>query len=1132
MSGGTRPDAGPTHPQHSAAVVASAGTGKTWLLVTRLVRLLLDGATPDAILAITFTRKAAAEMQTRLLERLYALAAADDAALSGQLAALDVTPTPAVCDSARHLYEQVLRSVRPVRFFTFHAFCQDILRRFPLEAEVPPGFELIEDTGLLQTEAWDALVAAATAAPDGAAARALAALLEACNGLSNTHQAMTAFLTHRGDWWAYTATAAAPVAWATERLAQQLRITPDEQPEAAFFSAANGAALREFRILLNRHATATNLAYSAALDAALDDTIDAGTRFAGVTRVFLTAGGALLKRKSSQVQQQKMGHDGDCRFLELHEQLGAQILACIDRRNKLHTLAVNGAWYLAGTQFLAHYQRLKLERRQLDFTDLEWKACQLLNESNNAHWVQYKLDQRIDHVLVDEFQDTNPTQWRLLLPLLEELAAGATERRRSVFLVGDNKQSIYRFRRADPRLFDNARAWLTARAGAVEGTLTSSYRSSPAIIDFINRVFGSGRLAGLLPAFTPHTTHRDELSGAVEMLPLIGPDATVAADPPPFRRPLQTPRVTAQDQRYRREGAMIAARIRDLIDNRVMLGAGRNARPAGYDDIIILVRNRTHVQAYEQALRDAGIPYTGQTRGTLMECLEIQDMTHLLRVLVAPYDNLALASTLRSPLFDCSDADLIDLAAAGGNGGTPAPAPWLDRLERVGADRPAPSPLGRARRQIGRWRELANTLPVHDLLDRIYHEANVLERYDAAFPLHLRARARANLTRFIELALEVDSGRYPSLSHFLDRLERLTAHGTALDEAPVTGSGGSVRIMTIHGAKGLEAGVVFVADAAAAGNSGSAYQALIDWPPAEHRPDTFLLTGTQDRLDSFSKALLATHDAADRREEINLLYVALTRARQLLFISANASPRNNADNWYQLLAEGLAPDDVSDNAGGWRHHHGTLTTQPSPAGVDPPPASPAVAVELSRPLPAMADQREIAPSLTAAAGITGHATDDDARLRGTVIHRLLEWQTTHPEYRDATPPDQLRQEFAGCPDLPACWQEASRVVRAPELRAWFDANRHIRAYNEITIQYRLGADLVHGVIDRLVVSDQGVTIIDYKTHRHACAGNLVELAQPYREQLRLYRAGVERLWPGKPVTALVLFTACAAAVAV
>ncbi len=1123
-----------THPATSAAVVASAGTGKTWLLVTRLVRLLLDGTTPDAILAITFTRKAAAEMQTRLLERLYALASAGDDALQAQLTALGIAPSAPTCHTAQHLYEQVLRSVRPVRFYTFHAFCQDILRRFPLEADVPPGFELIEDTGLLEAEAWDALAAETTAHPDGETAQMLTALLDVCRGLPNTRDAAAAFFSHRDDWWAYTAKAEEPVSWATERLAQQLKIAPDEQPAAAFFSELTVAALRQFQTLLNMHPIATNRNYSDALDQALDTALDTSKRFLHATSVFLTSDGKQRACSSTKARIKQMGADGDQRFVALHEQLGAQILSCIDRIKKQNTLNANRAWYHTGTRFLAHYQRLKLERRQLDFTDLEWKACQLLNESNNAHWVQYKLDQRIDHVLVDEFQDTNPTQWRLLLPLLEELAAGSTERRRSVFLVGDNKQSIYRFRRADPRLFDNARRWIADRLNAVDGTLTSSYRSSPAIIAFVNRVFGAGRLRTMLPAFTAHDTYRDELPGTVEILPLVARDEPMNAEVASFRRPLQAPRVLAEDRRYYREGAMIALRIRELIDNHIRLGAGPDARPAGYGDIIILVRNRTHVQAYEQALRDTGVPYIGQTRGTLMECLEVQDMTHLLRLLIAPYDNLALASVLRAPLFDCSDAELIDLALA--DSGDDAKAElWINRLERVAADRPEASPLRRAWQQISRWRGLANTLPVHDLLDRIYHEANVLERYDAAFPQHLRARARANLTRFIELALEVDSGRYPSLSHFLNRLEQLRTHSAALDEAPIASPDGSVRIMTIHGAKGLEAGVVFLADTANTGSPANAYDALVDWPPAENRPDTFLLTGKKEMLDSFSKERIEERNSADRREEINLLYVALTRARQMLFISANASARTSDFNWYQLIAESLVPDDISAIAGGWQDSYGAPTTQPAITPANPVLSLPDITPALSTPLQVTTRHREIAPSLMADSAITAHAVDDDARLRGTVIHRMLEWQAKYPEYRDDTAPDPLVNEFAaetGVANLSAWWQEARRVAQAPELRALFDASRYLRAYNEIAIQYWLDGNIVHGVIDRLVVAENGVTIIDYKTHRDVTAGNLAELAQHYAEQMRLYRTGVERLWPGKPVSALLLFTACAATVAV
>ncbi|WP_241546876.1 UvrD-helicase domain-containing protein [Thiohalobacter thiocyanaticus] len=436
-----------TLPTANATVHASAGTGKTWLLVTRLVRLLLEGVEPGRILAVTFTRKAAAEMLERLTERLRLLATVPDAGLDPLLAQMGVEPGPAVRQRARRLYESVLRADFNLRATTFHSVCQEILQRFPLEAGVPPGFELLEAEGDCREAAWDALYAEATAAPEGDIGRALDTLMDGCGGLANVQSALGSFLAHRIDWWAFTDSRGDPVTWVGERLREQLDIEPDLDPEQAFFDELSCRRLQNFRDLLLQHPIDKHKQQAAAIEAALDTRLSAEARIEALRPALLTQKGEPLSRKTSNTLEKKLGSAGAEQFLNLHAQLCEQYLALLDARQRRANWQLNRAWYRAGARLLEHFQGIKRSQRLLDFSDLEWHAYQLLNRSEQAHWVQYKLDNRIDHLLVDEFQDTNPTQWRLLLPLLEELKAGS-ERPRSVFLVGDEKQSIYRFRPA------------------------------------------------------------------------------------------------------------------------------------------------------------------------------------------------------------------------------------------------------------------------------------------------------------------------------------------------------------------------------------------------------------------------------------------------------------------------------------------------------------------------------------------------------------------------------------------------------------------------------------------------------------------------------------------------------------
>lgn len=1107
-------------PRHSVTVTASAGSGKTWLLVTRLVRLLLEGAAPDAILAITFTRKAAAEMASRLRQRLHELAGADHDSRARLLKEMDVAPTAEHLEKAAALYERHLFDPRQVRVTTFHAFCQELLRRFPLEADVPAGFDVLEAPRQLQETAWEALVDEATREPDGTLGRDLEALFDALSGHQETKAALLRFLHHRSDWWAYTNGEGDPAGCAVTRLTAQLEVDPDVDPLSGFFGEALCAELREFIDLLARHGTATNVKHAGRIGRALDAQRSNAERLLDLRCGMFTKEGARLKRTASKAAQAALGAAGQDRLLALHDALCEQVEALEDAMRRRATLRLSSAWYRAGTRFLDHYQRLKGEQRILDFSDLEWRAYLLLNHADHALWVQYKLDQRIDHLLIDEFQDTNPTQWHLLLPLLQELAAGGDERRRSVFLVGDAKQSIYRFRRAEPALFPAARRWLRQCLQSVDHALSSSWRSSPAIIEFVNRVFGDGPLHDELPEFSTHSTHRAGLWGAAELLPLIAADEEDREAPSSgLRNPLERPRPDIADRRHCREGERIAQRIRQLLDQPMIVDDGDKARPLRCDDIMILVRNRTHVHAYEEALRNARIPYVTASRGTLLECLEIRDLVALLEILIIPYNNLALAQVLRSPLFACSDEDLMRLAAEPGGH-------WLDRLLAAGTRGAASPPLARAAALLPRWQTLAGQRPVHDLLDRIYSEGNLMARYHAAFPSHLRPRVRANLTRFIALALDMDSGRYPSLTAFLTRLEALrTLEEDAPDEASENAAG-SVRLLTIHAAKGLEAAVVFLADAAAPSRAERGHRSIVRWPAEAARPGHFLLCARAGEADRMCAELLDAEAREARREQANLLYVAVTRAKQRLFISGCASKRGSDLGWYGSIAARLGEADVLCREG-WRSETGTPA---APARTSAPPAAPALrppAAGLSAPLALGPLDTEIAPSRSADI-IADGGGDDQARARGVAIHRLLQRLCAGA----ADDLMLLRQVCAELnlnpkdPETTGWLAEARRVIAHPGLRDWFDPARYERALNEVPICYEQEGRVVYGVMDRVVITAESCIVIDYKTHHQAADGNLGGLAAPYREQMRLYAEGARRLWPGKRIQTYLLFTAC------
>jgi ATP-dependent helicase/nuclease subunit A len=805
---------------------------------------------------------------------------------------------------------------------------------------------------------------------------------------------------------------------------------------------------------------------------------------------------------------------------------------------------------------LEEYQRLKLERGALDFADLEWKTYRLLNRSRHAEWVQYKLDQRIDHLLVDEFQDTNPTQWRLLLPLLQEMVAGDPERRRSVFLVGDEKQSVYRFRRADPRLFHAARHWLEQHAQAHTLTQHLSRRSSPAVIRFVNLVFHrpsdtepEAEEDYPLQDFRPHDTHHRQLWGRAELLPLVRRgDRNEGKTAVAMRNPLEQPRQTDEDRRHRQEGDLIAGKIREILGRPI--ADGERVRPMTGDDIMILLRDRTHARLYEEALRRAGIPYIGTGRGAFMQSLEVRDLMHLLRQLVEPYNDLALASALRSPLFAASEDDLLRLAQN-------PPGSWRTRLERLTTEQTPDSALTRARQLLPRWSSHVGRVPVHDLLDRIYCEGNVVARYLSAAVPHLRPRVEANLNRFLELALEVDSGRYPSLSHFLAYLERQAEQDDKSPAEPAWNRAPRVRVMTIHAAKGLEAPVVFLADAArSADGRDRGLRPLVDWPVQDPRPRYFHLAGARKKIDDVSLALRTEQQWSARREEANLLYVALTRARQMLYVSG-CEPGQGGRGWYGFIEKrlrhagdsgeaaraGLQLDSISlDDGKTIFNTRASLEfgEPPSPQPMESPASVKGFSLDprLTQPFPEMPQTGILNPSHS------GQEQDDHpdeatdftqartgAQRRGVAIHRMLE-QLAGGESRKVLE-RRLRQEFGDEleeADFRRGWHEACAVLDRADFREFFDPARYQEARNEIPILYRDGGRDIYGVIDRLVMREKEIVLIDYKTHVRATRENIAQLAEDFREQMRQYGEGARRLWPGKKLRLVLLFTACGEAV--
>lgn len=1111
MTDGVAAEAAPTalDPAVSVSLRASAGSGKTWQLVSRILRLLLEGAEPGGILALTFTRKAAVEMRLRLNERLRQLAGADEAALDAQLARIGLAPSPALRARARGLYRALLFAAHPPRAMTLHAFCQELLERFALEARVPPGFKLEENEEDLVERSWRRLQAGMTDAPEGDAARALARLVGFGFNEYTLRELVALFLARRGDWWAYVEGRPDPAAWATERLRNQLGPCDLDGAVADANSAAFTARLR---ILLNylEKTGGTQWLEPEALATAL---MRAGLeRFDAIEDALYTDKGTPYKVRETEAALRRLSTGERAHFLETYAEVLLEFEPMRRRRHAGEALERSRAAFTLGEAALAALAAELARERALGFTELEWHTCRLLKRDGAAEWVRYRIDRRVEHLLIDEFQDTSPTQWRMLLPLLEEMAAGNAPgdggRARSLFIVGDAKQSIYGFRRADPRLLDRATRWMQERLAARTEPLHHSRRSAPAIIDFVNALFaleGLGERIG----FEAHDTHHKGHWGRVEVSLPVTDDAAPAAPAGAFRDPLRSPRLSKEDRRAQDEARLVSARIRALVESGVEVTTQHGARPIGWGDVMVLARARTHLHHLERQLTADAIPFVGAARGTLLQTSIARDLTALLRVLDAPHRDLELAQVLRSPLFGASDAQLVQLAQearAHADG-------WLAALARLGA---ADAQLARAHALVTHWRALAARLPAHDLLDRIARDTAAAQRYESALPAVTAARARANLGAFLQLALEADSGRYPSLPRFLEWLAaQERAYQNAPDEPPPAAATDQVRIMTIHAAKGLEAPAVFLY------NAGSAQPPrtprwLIEWPEDAPCPTHFMVAGAAARLDELGRQLAGAHKEREAREELNVLYVAATRARHFLHVSGFVSQSKKSWHGHALKAmETLppAPPLPGTPVGTLSHATGTAATLPRRPPAPPLPSDP----RLRRPVqdaPAVA----LAPSARAAPG--GAFETAQAADRGTALHcllqRLAEGVDDEARLRAEV---QARLAAEPAPEAFAQWlAEARAVLAAPALAPWFDPARYARAWNEVPV----AVDGVAAVIDRLVDDGTTLWVLDYKTHARPQAAELVER---YRPQLAAYAGAIGAAWPGRPVRAGLVLTA-------
>jgi len=1140
-------------PVRSVVVEACAGSGKTWLLVARLVRLLLSGAAPHEILAITFTRKAAEEMRERLLEVLSQLASgSDDAVLAHlEMRGLSADAARAALPRARTLHAQVLASPGRMAIDTFHGWFGTLLRGAPLSSGIVPGASLREDALRMKREAW-APFWRALAQPQYAELREAYETLVDAIGDFQARGLLDRMFHARNEWFAFRE-AGDPAAKLAEDLGDD---ATDDVLADALCDDDWLEDCAQLALLLGRGGKTEQGHASKIIDAlrVIRTWRDAGAApgdaaveaFQLLRFAFFTDAGKPRSLRRTAALTKACGSEGAVDdLLAHHADHCARLDEIAARRAEAAVLAINLALYRLGDALLERYQRHKGDQRAMDFADLEWLAARLMADEETATYLQVRLDARYRHLLLDEFQDTNPLQWRILQGWLAGYQGLGDKP--TVFLVGDPKQSIYRFRRADARLFDAAREMLQAGFGATVLRTNRTRRNQPEVLDWVNAVFDHARAEGRYPLYETQTTALGGPGGSggpggpVWLLPLVEADEAEApdeSDADGHRDTLTQPRAQKGDSLRYEEGRRVAAWLHYLRDQ-VPVREGDGTRPASWRDMHLLVRRKTFLADYERALREAGIPCLSPRRGGLLTTLEALDLSALLAFLMTPESDLDLAHVLKSPIVGATDDDLALLAAMEGEGG------WWARMEALGLPEPVSDGLRTGIARLRAWLAAAPHKPVHDLIDQIYHQGELRRRYAEAAPAAIREQVLANLDAFLKLSLDLDGGRYPSLPKFIDELQEIRRGDE--DESPDEGGMGeavedteaesddagssqldAVHILTVHAAKGLEAPFVILLDANHSDPASDRGGILVDWPPASAVPQHFSAYGKRSERGLARAPLFEAEATLAERENWNLLYVAMTRAQQALLVSGvkgraskaekdDAPAAEIAGSWYVRLAAARVGDEI------------TAYPEADIAAVDVvAPASERVRYADFR----LRYRDAIDDGLMAQDAEAGEEAEEDdegivfdadAAAHGELLHALLERVTRYPEAHGGLPDVQTVLRWfpltgAGAPNARERWQlqaeaavtDLRAMLAAPVLRSLLFPDHAVSARNEVELYDGRGRLLR---IDRLVELDDRVVIIDYKLR-------LLPQEHPaYGAQLARYVAAVTPIFPGKRIEA-------------
>jgi ATP-dependent helicase/nuclease subunit A len=1110
----------PTEAQRAAAdptcsvwVTANAGTGKTRVLADRVLRLLLAGNAPEAILGLTFTKAAAAEMVERIEARLAGWSAASEPDLAADLAGLLGRPASAdEAASARRMFDRVLDLPTGLSISTIHSLASSLLRRFPLEAGVSPHFSVIDErTAAERLAAAKAALFEAATVEGSPMALAVGKLAErfADQTIDDAISEILRLRRHLLD-------AAGPdgdFSSFARKISEALGVLRGRTELLTDF-CADHAVDRERLARLHTLLSGGSKNYLARAERmrAWLDAADAGARAAGwpdYVRAWTNDKGGPFKdmltaaMKKADAEMAEFCLAEQARVHGVHQALVAAECA-----------EVTGALLAAGFFAIAHAETQKAFEGELDYDDLISLAGRLLSDASVRDWVLYKLDARIDHVLVDEAQDTSPAQWAIIERLVEDFFTGesAGGRHRTLFVVGDEKQSIYGFQGADLTSLQDVRARLEAKAAGAGRPirtvlLDTSFRSCEAVLEVVDQVFAApdARAGVLADGMTMrHATSRTGLPGMVGLWPLAPGEDKTSYDP---WQPGTRPDIVETGQQK------VASAIADFILHEIN-GAGSHGHSMRAQDFLVLVRKRGRIQdLIIRALKRRGVPVAGADRFTLVEHLAVRDLLALGAVLVLPEDDLSLACVLKSPLIELGEDDLFLLAHDRGR------TSLMERLREMAEG--GTEPFVQAYERMREWIRRADFMPPYELFCHVLGTSGARAR----FVERMGREVVEPLEAFLGECLSYERGHPASLSGFL---HWLAASDAQLKRDPESARD-EVRVLTVHGSKGLEAPVVILADAGP--NQGARHSNLIKDPET----GLVFLRGSKGNRPPLVERLVQAEAEREEAENRRLFYVALTRARDRLYLAGWGEQSDKREPcWharvraaFDLMGEVQRIVDAGGHVLGgevlvWQRGS-VVAAKRQP---DPPATRPSTADEpdwfrkpAGEELPTV---RSLAPSRAGGDDPPVQGALGVGRAYGLHAHRLLQFLPDLPRTERQAATSRYLRRFAT--DLEPELQlrlaaEVAAVLDHPDLQPLFGP----QARAEQAIVGSIGGVPVNGQIDRLAVFPDAIHLVDYKTTRLPPA-EPEQTPVAYLRQLAAYKALLEQRFPARAIHASLVWT--------